>query len=164
MYTCPFCRKQFKAPKTKCQSFIRELDITGMCAECFERNFNTAVVSDWGEELGVCYNCERPFYQKDLDKSSCCTCGTSYTTSMQGIPNTPEEWKEAFNKAIESCPRLMEVAKDLVESVTSNICSATVNNAYLTLMCESPLPDGEDPEGLDYVMLLLERYVIYNWD
>lgn len=164
MHKCGFCGKAFNVPETKCQTYIRELSITCMCPQCFESTFNTPVVSDWGDKLGHCNCCDRPIYQKDIDKRTRCQCGESFSISLSKKPETKEEWSKAFENAVALCPRMQEVGADLINSITTNTCAATVNNALLTMMYSSPIPEGEDPDGLDYIMTLLEHYVMKNWD
>ena len=163
MHKCGFCGKTFDTPVTNCESYMRELSITSLCPECFESTFNTPVTSDWGSKLGTCGCCDRPIYQKDLDKRSRCQCGEFYAASLTKKPESPKEWSEAFDNAVRLCPRLQELGSDIINSVTTNVCAATVNNAMLTLMYESPIPEGEDPEGYDYILTLLEHYIKMNW-
>lgn len=163
MHKCGFCGKSFDVPNTMCESYMRELSITSLCPECFEKTFNVPVVSDWGKRLGHCNCCDRPIYQKDIDKKTRCQCGEEYSISLAKKPANVKEWSEAFDNAVRLCPRLQEVGSDLINSVTTNTCAATVNNAMLTLMYESPIPEGEDPDGLNYILTLLEYYVMMNW-
>lgn len=82
-YKCRLCGKSFNRPKTKCKEFIADLDIICACPECWEKTYNTPVVSDWGPELGICWNCDRPIYKKDLDKGRRCTfCGEPLFASL----------------------------------------------------------------------------------
>ena len=164
MYKCPFCGKEFIAPETKETRFIKELNITGMCPECYESTFNTPVTSEWGEQLGSCQCCDRPIYQKDLDAGKVCRCGESYLASLTPEPKTIEEWLQSFEKAVESCPELTEFAPGLVSSVKEDTTQKTVSNMLLTLRYESPFPEDKCPAGIDYVDSLLELYLMNGWD
>ena len=164
MRKCPICGKVFKVPATHNKTYMSELNITGMCPDCYERTFNSAVTSDWGGVLGYCYCCDRPFYQKDLDKSERCTCGTTYAVSMLKAPETKEEWLDKFTAAVDVCTRVEEVLPKLVSDVKENLCYSTVNMLQITLLCTSPFPVDEEVVGLEVVERLLMMYIDAGWD
>lgn len=164
MYKCPFCRKSFKVPKTKNDTFLRELNITGTCPECYERIFNSPVISDWGKELGSCYCCDRPIYQKDIDKRPRCECGAVYELSLLTPPESKEAWVEKFKEACNKCPKLLEKLPKEVEDICNSANQTNVNKLSVTLLCASPFPVDESPEGIELVDRLLEIYLDANWE
>lgn len=64
---------QYALPKS--HSMERDVLITHMCLSCLSKTFNRPVPGEsWGEQLGNCYCCDAPLWEKDKNDNGDLVC------------------------------------------------------------------------------------------
>ncbi len=148
MSQCKLCGTPFDVPKSAPAFFKKDNVIMGgVCPGCYEKTWNIPVTKEsqknWGRVLGRCLACDKPYYQKDLDKSEYCTCGTKYTANSTTYPQTLENWLKAIKATAvdayeENIPEALVIAindpsEDTVSSALAEI-EFSNSNAELAVM------------------------------